>query len=99
MSWFAGKSEFQSSLGIGSSSSLPRATLAISTKQIRSEPHRLWASGKRKGEWIICSENAATGRQHIKQDTPGQITPSTANARELGYQGRIVLRGEGKSCL
>ena len=38
MSWLAGKSEFQSRLGIGSSSSLSRDTLAISTKQIQSEP-------------------------------------------------------------
>ena len=47
MSWLAGKSEFQSSLGIGNSS-LSRDTLAISTEQIQSEPHRLWASGKWK---------------------------------------------------
>lgn len=61
MSWLAGKSEFQSSLGI-SNSSLSRDTLAISTEQIQSEPHRLWASGKWKGgEWIICSENAEVG--------------------------------------
>lgn len=88
MSWLAGKSEFQSSLGIGNSS-LSRDTLAISTKQIQSEPHRLWASGKwKEGEWIICSENAEMGgstSSRMLLDRPHQAQP---------MRGTWVTRGE-----
>ena len=40
----------------------------------------------------------ATVRRVTKSQTR-QTTPSTANERDLGYQGRSVLQGEGKSCL
>ena len=82
MSWLAGKSEFQSSLGI-SNSSLSRDTLAISTEQIQSEPHRKWKMERRRVDHLF--RKCRGGRQHIKPAVPGQITQSTANERELGY--------------
>ena len=112
MSWLAGKSEFQSRLGIGSSSSLSRDTLAISTKQIQSEPHRLWASGEWKGEWIICSENAKTGgstssrtllhRSHQAQPTRGNwVTRGELFHKEkarAAYKDRLYVNKRRTSC-